>query len=136
MTVAALWRYPVKSMGGEQHDAVTVDERGVVGDRAWALRTPEDKLASGKTTRRFQRVGGLLEWSATIDGEVPLLRAPTGELLRGDDAGVHDALSAQIGTPLRLSRETDIEHHDAAPLHLLTTASLRWLTARSEIAGS
>ena len=32
-SIATLWRFPVKSMGGEQLRDVEVTERGVVGDR-------------------------------------------------------------------------------------------------------
>ncbi len=37
-TVAALWRYPVKSMRGESLDEAWVTERGIAGDRVWAVR--------------------------------------------------------------------------------------------------
>ena len=37
-TVIEIWRYPVKSMGGEQLDRCVVGERGLPGDRGWALR--------------------------------------------------------------------------------------------------
>ncbi len=36
-TVAQLWRYPVKSMGGERLDSATLTWRGIPGDRGWAL---------------------------------------------------------------------------------------------------
>ena len=36
-SVAELWRFPVKSMKGEQLHEVEVTERGVLGDRAYAL---------------------------------------------------------------------------------------------------
>ena len=32
-SIAGLWRFPVKSMGGEQLDKVDVTERGALGDR-------------------------------------------------------------------------------------------------------
>src|SRR4029450_11729572 len=35
--IAALWRFPVKSMPGERLDTAEVTERGVVGDRSYAL---------------------------------------------------------------------------------------------------
>jgi uncharacterized protein YcbX len=35
-----------------------------------------------------------------------------------------------IGDDLRIVEESRVSHHDAAPLHLLTTASLAWLQAR------
>ena len=36
--VAALWRYPVKSMQGEAIDATFIEDSGLIGDRAYALR--------------------------------------------------------------------------------------------------
>ncbi|HEX3198309.1 MAG TPA: MOSC N-terminal beta barrel domain-containing protein, partial [Propionibacteriaceae bacterium] len=50
VTVTEIWRYPVKSMGGERLDNVAVDERGMVADRMWAVRDPE--LGSITTARR------------------------------------------------------------------------------------
>ena len=37
MRVLELWRYPIKSVGGERLDTATVTELGIVGDRAWGL---------------------------------------------------------------------------------------------------
>jgi uncharacterized protein YcbX len=37
-TVAALWRFPVKSMLGEQLHTVQLGAGGIVGDRAFAVR--------------------------------------------------------------------------------------------------
>jgi uncharacterized protein len=36
-TVASLWDYPVKSMLGEEIDAADVTDRGLLGDRRYAL---------------------------------------------------------------------------------------------------
>lgn len=48
-TIGALWRFPVKSMLGEELDAVDVSVGGVVGDRAYALRDRgTGKVASAK----------------------------------------------------------------------------------------
>lgn len=58
--VAGLWRYPVKSLDGEQLEQVAIDRRGVERDRLWALVDGEGKIASGKPTRRFRKVPGLL----------------------------------------------------------------------------
>jgi hypothetical protein len=53
-TIRALWRYPVKSMLGEELDAVDLSEGGVVGDRAYALRYRETgKVASAKHPKRW-----------------------------------------------------------------------------------
>jgi len=48
-TIRALWRYPVKSMLGEEVDAAYLGEGGVAGDRAYAIRDRETgKVASAK----------------------------------------------------------------------------------------
>jgi uncharacterized protein YcbX len=48
-TIGALWRFPVKSMLGEELDAVDVAEGGIVGDRAYALIDQETgKVVSAK----------------------------------------------------------------------------------------
>ena len=125
-SVAALWRYPVKSLVGEQLSAAEVDERGLRGDRLWALRDPDGKLGSGKSSSRFRRMDGLLELRATYDGEVPVVRFPDGRVVRGDEGGTDDALSSYVGRPVSLAREGEVPHHDDGPIHLVTTASLRW----------
>jgi MOSC domain-containing protein len=48
-TVGALWRFPVKSMLGEELDMADLGEGGIVGDRAYALLDKETgKVASAK----------------------------------------------------------------------------------------
>ena len=50
--VKALWRFPVKSMRGEQLEAGDVTETGLVGDRAYALIDRDTgKVMSGKNPR-------------------------------------------------------------------------------------
>lgn len=118
-----LWRYPVKSLRGEALDLVELDARGVVGDRVWALRDADGKLASGKTTRRFRKVMGLMQHSARYEGEEPVVTlADSGELPASDDVARRMA-----GDGWRMAREADVPHHDAAPLHLVTSATLATL---------
>jgi uncharacterized protein YcbX len=52
-------RYPVKSLLGEVLPSAAVGERGLAGDRLWAVRDPDGKFGSGKNTRRFRRMPGL-----------------------------------------------------------------------------
>ena len=37
-TLRALWRFPVKSMLGEELEAVDLSVGGIIGDRAYAIR--------------------------------------------------------------------------------------------------
>lgn len=123
-TVASLHRYPVKSLLGEHPPSVEIDRRGVVGDRTWSVRDGDGRFGSGKTTRRFRRMDGLLQLSAGYDGDVPVVGFPDGRRVRGDDPGVHRALSEHVGRPVTLAHEGEVSHFDEGPLHLVTTASL------------
>ena len=114
----------MKSLLGERVDSVVVDGRGVVGDRLWSVRDPDGKLGSGKSTRRFRRMDGLLELSARYDRDVPVITFPGGQVARGDDPAVHAALTDHVGRPVTLAREETVSHFDEGPLHLVTTASL------------
>jgi uncharacterized protein len=127
--VAALARYPVKSLAGEELAEVLVDERGCAGDRLWSVRDPDGRFGSGKTTRRFRRMDGLLELVGSYDGDVPAIGFPDGRQLRGDEAGVDEALSRHVGRPVSLAREDDLSHFDEGPLHLVTTTSLATLSS-------
>ena len=66
-TVAALWRYPVKSMGGETVASSVLDERALHGDRMWAVR---DLELDAVTTAR--RLPVLLGCTARFVEEPPL----------------------------------------------------------------
>lgn len=133
-SVAALWRYPVKSMGGESCAALHFEARGVVGDRLYAVRHPEGRFGSGKTTRRFRQMDGLLDFSARYEDDAhgaprPVLQFPDGRTLSGDSPALDEALSDVLGQPVTLAREAAVSHFDAGPVHLLTSASLRSLGA-------
>ena len=65
--VIRLWRYPVKSMLGEECGYLDVDERGAKGDRLFAVRDADGKFGSGKTTRRFRKIDGLLGFRAAYE---------------------------------------------------------------------
>jgi uncharacterized protein len=53
-SVVALWRYPVKSMMGEELNAAEITERGLLGDRTYALVDRADgKVASAKNPRKW-----------------------------------------------------------------------------------
>ena len=71
--VVALFRYPVKSMQGEELNAVAITPRGALGDRAYALVNLADgKVISAKNPRKWPR---LLEFRAEFE-EPPSLESP------------------------------------------------------------
>jgi uncharacterized protein len=130
--LAGLWRYPVKSLAGERLRRVTVNLRGLEGDRLWALVGPGGGIASGKTTRRFRRVPGLLHHRSRLDGREPVVTLADGRSARAGSAELN-ALVAEIAPPgWSLQREARTPHLDAGPVHLVTTATLATL---SKVAG-
>ena len=53
-SVSSLWRYPVKSMVGEELTATEVTEQGLLGDRAYAVVDCGDgKAATAKNPRKW-----------------------------------------------------------------------------------
>src|SRR3954451_8879795 len=108
-SVAEIWRYPVKSMGGERLRATAIDVRGLHADRMWAVRDVE--LGTFTTARRWPM---LLRCSARFaddpagrsagPGDVleVLVTFPDGAELASSDPAVHDRLSELIGKPARL----------------------------------
>jgi len=107
--VAALYRYPVKSMLGEELPECTIGEAGIPGDRAYAVVDDADgKVASAKNPRKW---GALLEFRATFlgtpgVGQPPppvLITCPDGTEVRSDDPDVDAVLSKSLGRSVRLA---------------------------------
>ncbi|MGK5681566.1 MOSC domain-containing protein [Actinoplanes sp. URMC 104] len=130
MKVAEIRRYPVKSLLGEVVPAAEVGERGLAGDRLWAVRDPDGKFGSGKNTRRFRRMPGLFELRARAaqpGSQAPLVELPDGRRFTADDPHGHRAVSDVLGRTVTLTAEADVPHHDEGPVSLITTAALRRL---------
>ena len=109
LRVAELWRYPVKSTAGEPMTSMPLDERGPVGDRLWAVCDEDRKLGSGKNSRRFRRMDGLLDLSSRLVDGTPLITLPNGEVLEGEGESVDRALASALDRPgVGLRRESDI----------------------------
>jgi len=146
MELVGLWRYPVKSLQGEPLDAIAVEADGLLGDRRWGIR---DRLTGRILTAR--RRPELLTAAASYDGDVPVIALPDGRTAVGPGSGTDELLSDWLGSPVSLvasvgsdagraeffADATDdtsraIEwtmpvdrYVDAAPVLVLTTASLR-----------
>ena len=128
-TVDSLWRYPVKSLLGEKIDTVTLDARGLVGDRIYAVSNSDGKFGSGKNTRRFRRIDGLFSLSARTVEHGVLIRLPNGKELTDREDCLNDELSDTLGQSVTLTKEGEISHFDDGAIHILTTASLSSLEA-------
>jgi uncharacterized protein YcbX len=109
-TVVSLWRYPVKSMLGEELNSSYVTERGLVGDRAYALIDQKTgKVASAKNPRKW---GKLFDFrSVFIDTpqfveNIPRTRItfPDGSHIFSDQDEIDYTLSKVLGQDVRLMR--------------------------------
>ena len=108
--LVARWRYPVKSMQGEELDAAVATDRGLVGDRAYALVDRESgKVASAKHPKKWP---GLFECRASFvepphdPADPPPVRItlPDGTALVSEDDDVDRRLSALVGREVTLAR--------------------------------
>ncbi|MFG2818725.1 MOSC domain-containing protein [Kitasatospora sp. NPDC048365] len=126
--VERLWRYPVKSTGGEPLDTVEVDGRGLAGDRLYAVRDGSGKLGSGKNTRRFRRMDGLLRLGSRLGARIdaPELIDPLGTPVADPTAFLRAYLEQD---DVELAREDAVSHFDQLPVSVLTTATLDWVRA-------
>src|SRR5262245_61588038 len=106
--VVAIWRYPVKSMMGEELNAADITGRGLLGDRAYALIDEETgKVVSAKNPRRW---GNMFDFRAAYvepprdAASLPPARItfPDGEQVTTDRADVDQRLSEGVGRPVRL----------------------------------
>ncbi|MBI2913634.1 MAG: MOSC domain-containing protein, partial [Chloroflexi bacterium] len=109
--VAALWRYPVKSMLGEELESCQVTERGLLGDRAYALMDIESgKIVSAKSPRKWARMFELrasyVQQPGAGGSPAPMRIAfPDGGTATTLDADVEGRLSAFFGREVRLATE-------------------------------
>ncbi len=102
-SVVSLWRYPVKSMMGEELNAADVTERGLLGDRAYALLDSSNgKVVSAKNPRKW---GALFDFRAAYvepprPGErIPPVRItlPNGTIVTSEQSEVNHHLSNVLG---------------------------------------
>lgn len=108
-TVGALWRFPVKSMQGEAIHEAELTERGVVGDRGFALVDVDSgKVVSAKSVRLFP---DLLRCQASFveapradaDFSIVQITLPDGTTVRSDAPDIDAALSRALRREVRLA---------------------------------
>lgn len=100
-SVVALWRYPVKSMMGEELNASEVTQRGLLGDRSYGLLdSAEGKVASAKNPRKWPRLfdfrAALAETPASA-GRMPVrITLPDGTIVSSEQPDIDNALSRAL----------------------------------------
>jgi uncharacterized protein YcbX len=110
-TVRELFRYPVKSMLGEQLEAFAVAANGVLGDRAWGLREANGRIASAKKWANLFDFRAAYESAPQPATLAPVrITLPDGGTLHADDTDASARISAILGRPIKLERARPDEH--------------------------
>lgn len=140
-TVSRLWRWPVKSMGGEEVRALRLGPRGAGGDRAHAVLHEHKGAWRPLTAREAPR---LLAWraaypfnlDAAVDPASPphaIVTDPAGvRSWRWGDPRLRSALERDLGRTVRLER--DPGGIPDVPATVLVTATATLASLAEELA--
>jgi uncharacterized protein YcbX len=119
-TLTQIYRYPVKSMIGETLEATTLGDKGIPGDRAWAVR---DELRGG--IQGGKKIAGLMNCSARYlespgegNAPAPEITLPNGDVLSAADTDAAARIGAAVEREVTLwpivSPER-LEHYRRSP---------------------
>jgi uncharacterized protein YcbX len=97
LSVSEIWRYPIKSVGGERVSVATVTDLGVLGDRAWGIFDVDTG-----TVLTARRTPALLFASAALTGADVALTLPDGTAVNSADDTCNEQLSAWLDRPVEL----------------------------------
>lgn len=113
MNVQELWRYPVKSMGGERLSEAAIEPLGIVGDRVVVV-VRDNRLVTARTRPQ------LLRHHATLgaDGQ-PLVDGRDWRNPR-----VLDDVRAIVGPAATLERDDTADRFDILPLLVATDGAI------------
>jgi uncharacterized protein len=114
MRLAELWRYPVKSMAGEQLSEAVIERDGIPGDRVVHVEDARGRVVTSRSRPR------LLLHRATLgaDGEPRVDGRPW------QDRGVAGDVAAAAGEGARLVRDDGLERFDVLPLLVATDGAI------------
>jgi uncharacterized protein len=114
--VAELWRYPVKSLGGERLESVELLPDGFPGDRVLRVVDARGEPVTARTRP------GLLALAASVNGDH---HAPLVDGQQWDSDGVVAAVVTTAGDGARLVRPAGGDHaFDESPLLVATDGAI------------
>ena len=114
MKVTQLWRYPVKSMGGEQLNHARISSLGIEGDRVVHVEDVHGHMITARTHYR------LLGHHATVNAS----GEPLVDGLLWSDPTVSKALTNIAGPGARLVRDESTNRFDILPLLVATDGAI------------
>jgi uncharacterized protein YcbX len=123
--IVGLWRYPVKSMGGEALAEAQVGWHGIAGDRRWAF-VREGVVRSGFPWLTLRERADLSRYRPTFveparaDSSATLVHTPSGATFDVADAALAAELAPSGARVIRQDRGV----FDTFPLSLITTQTI------------
>ncbi|MDQ6809482.1 MAG: MOSC domain-containing protein [Verrucomicrobiota bacterium] len=133
-TVESVWRYPVKSMRGEQLEEIFVTTAGVRGDRLFAIRSSAAPAEFPYFTARQQHE--MLRYRPCFrdsdgtghGGIIVEVETPSGERLRVDDPALIEQIRRGIDDKHQVSlMRSDRPLTDARPISIFSLQTARKL---------
>jgi uncharacterized protein YcbX len=103
MKIKSIWRYPIKSMAGESLKQSMLSQRGLVGDRSYALH-------DGRSICSAKKYAQLMNYSVQYDSEPDGINIPPVTLKIGntavnsEDSNLNELLTREIGTKVTLDK--------------------------------
>jgi len=136
--VDTIYRYPVKSMAGEALTSARLTERGIPGDRAWAVRDEErGGIRGAKRFPALMRCSARYEQEPTETGSTTArVTFPDGTSMAIDDSLAPEALSLLLGSKVSvwplMPAEMLNHYRRGAPVLSNRDAELRRVFGRTE----
>lgn len=117
MYVAEIWRYPIKSLKGEQIQEAKITLNGVRGDRELVVLNAAGRLVTSRSRPK------LLGLQGRVDGD----GVPTINGFRWDSSEAGELVNAAVGEPAQLVRVPQPQGFDVLPLLIATDGAARYL---------
>ena len=114
MYIAEIWRYPVKSMAGEQLQSARLTDLGIDGDRVIQVQNAQGRVVTSRTHPE------LLGFHATLDE----LGQPVVDGKPWSDPGVLGSIRRIVGPGAQLVRDESLERFDVLPLLIATDGAI------------
>ena len=114
MYIAEIWRYPVKSMAGEQLQSARLTDLGIDGDRVIQVQNAQGRVVTSRTHPK------LLGFHAALDE----LGQPAVDGKPWSDPGVLTSIRRIVGPGAQLVRDETPERFDVLPLLVATDGAI------------
>ena len=115
MFLASLWRYPVKSLMGEELNTAVITDNGLLGDRSYALLDSEtNKIVSAKNPKKWPEIFyfyARFNQSPELNKPIPeiSITLPNGKIVNSDQDDIKQLLSAALNRDVNLTKRAPTE---------------------------